>query len=59
MKRFADNRKQYPTIKEFMPLFIEHMYAIADRIDSIAKRPYIVSVTPEIGSVVEGNIDEH
>ena len=34
------------------------MYTIADRIDSIAKRPYIVSVTPEIGSVVEGNINE-
>lgn len=58
MKQFTDNRKQYPTIKEFMPLFIEHMYTIADRIDSIAKRPYIVSVTPEIGSVVEGNINE-
>lgn len=58
MKRFTENRKQYPTIKEFMPLFIEHMYSVADRIDSIAKRPYIVSVTPEIGSTVSGNIDE-
>lgn len=58
MKRFTENRKQYSTIKEFMPLFIEHMYSVADRIDSIAKRPYIVSVTPEIGSTVSGNIDE-
>lgn len=58
MKRFTDNRNLYPTIREFMPLFIEHMYSVADNIETIAGRPYIVSVTPEIGSVIDKGTKE-
>lgn len=58
MKRFTDNRKQYPTIREFMPLFIEHMFFIADNIETIARRPYVVSVTPENGSVIDRDTKE-
>ena len=52
MSEFINNPNKYPTIWEFMPAFLDHMYSI------IAKRPHIVSVTPEIGSIINDNIDE-
>lgn len=41
-----------------MPLFIEHMYSITDNIETIARRPYVVSVTPENGSVIDRSTKE-
>ena len=58
MGRFSDNRDEYITVKDFMPVFVTYMRSVGDRIDSIARRPLIKETIPAIGSTVDAATKE-